>query len=1152
MIFKNVTQEHIIQGIKDFEEKGLPNGYGPSSTYDLSYEGKRYPPKAIMAYANYHAEGRTIEPYFRGGEGTDCFKKYDELDFDIVPKNNESAVHNLLISEYKRVIKTYGYDDEIYKWELIEKNEGRPDINADDFTVEINSLDFTNLIFYNALRVSRHLASEKETDYRKLYISLFDENQPLQERINQFSVNIETLYRNLQPEGDTAPHHHDERTIATFLTYKYPNRYTFYKSTYYKNLCNKLKIKPKPAGEKYVHYLSLLNNFIDEYISKDSELIQLVEEIKPETIYKDPNKLLLAQDILYRTLEKDYKTDDKADKAIGLISSDGTGWFEYHIEHSANSEASCIWSSKKPTKTSKTLNDLGKLLQEKGSFPYYFSSAKHTTYKANVIDFAINQKALDSKTWTDEYDNIYSYHKNFSDYVNENLKASIIFLIDKLEKVESIPVDDFQFAHGAKAPRQDNISPIKSIPLLKEPNYWLFQGNPSIYNITKALNANHLKSWKVAAHKDKIKIGDKVIIWQTGSNACCCALAEVTSEVGILPEEDVELKYYENQSESTNDFRVQLKILENISNHPIPYEVLVDWNAFEKFNAGNQGTNFKATKEQFDFISSFIKDQKLLLKTISLNSPQTLQYYFQTLDGFITGHGITPKDEKVTFNISERTLKFIVSQRFCWNLYPENHNKGLFGIITDKKIDGFSEEFEGGEPQLFHIRVSNSEIVDENISHIKTAINYQYDVAEKSGFRKYLNYAFLATVFNNEYRSSILTTSIETMEESNKQNLKTFTLNQILYGPPGTGKTYNTILKAAQIVSQNENLNYNEAQTIFNENLGNQIEFITFHQNYSYEDFIQGLRPDVEASGELSFFKSDGVFKKISDRALKNYKESNTRVHKKRSFAEVFEEFILPLVEGEVEEIEIEMRKVSFFITNVKDKSIEFRKTSGGTGHTLSIGTLEEMYNQESTSGIKGLASYYRPLLEELLEKGKLNETESITRKNYVIIIDEINRANISRVFGELITLIEKDKRYGGKIPLTATLPSGEKFIVPSNLYIIGTMNTADKSVALLDIALRRRFEFVPMYPDYNISGINDVVILEKINNEIISRKGHDFTIGHSYFMGDNYNRKNTINNKVIPLLLEYFMNDVDVIEAILKAAEITVGNWPLQMVVND
>lgn len=393
----------------------------------------------------------------------------------------------------------------------------------------------------------------------------------------------------------------------------------------------------------------------------------------------------------------------------------------------------------------------------------------------------------------------------------------------------------------------------------------------------------------------------------------------------------------------------------------------------------------------------------------------------------------------------------------------------------------------------------------------------------------------------------------------NKENNYTPSLNQIFYGPPGTGKTYNTVLEAAKIITGNESISYEGALEVFNNHLGDQIEFITFHQNYSYEDFIQGLRPETESEGVLSFYKKDGVFKKIADKALKNFKASNTEVQKKRDFSEVFEEFIAPLIEGEKNEIEIEMKKVSFFITNIKDKSIEFRKTSGGTDHTLSIKTLEEMYNEESTKNIQGLTSYYRPLLNELLRKGKLNEAEHISLKNYVIIIDEINRANISRVFGELITLIEKDKRFGGKTPLTATLPSGEKFIVPSNLYIIGTMNTADKSIALLDIALRRRFEFKPMYPDYEVENIHKAAFLKSLNDLIVkSNKGHDFTIGHAYFMCDEneaFDFENTINNKVIPLLLEYFMNDdnevIKILNEALKLEDTKVGGWPLKLLSN-
>jgi len=197
-------------------------------------------------------------------------------------------------------------------------------------------------------------------------------------------------------------------------------------------------------------------------------------------------------------------------------------------------------------------------------------------------------------------------------------------------------------------------------------------------------------------------------------------------------------------------------------------------------------------------------------------------------------------------------------------------------------------------------------------------------------------------------------------------------------------------------------------------------------------------------------------------------------------------------------------------------------------------------------------ASYFfkaYELVKSLMEN-KTEVSKKISPQNYVLIIDEINRANISRVFGELITLIEPDKRSHGNIPLSCTLPSGDKFIVPSNLYIIGTMNTADKSIALLDIALRRRFEFVPMYPDYELE-FEEKETLRLINERIIDLKGHDFQIGHAYFMTADFDLVTCINNKVIPLLLEYFLNDKNVVEQILKNAGLILqeNSWPLKII---
>ena len=549
----------------------------------------------------------------------------------------------------------------------------------------------------------------------------------------------------------------------------------------------------------------------------------------------------------------------------------------------------------------------------------------------------------------------------------------------------------------------------------------------------------------------------------------------------------------------------------------------------------------------------------------------TSDYYFEENDGdYKSRRNVDWKLKgiwKVNHNLVLKTLTDITKYAAKDPNYSKYYEK-LLAIMGDEiTILNYKHEYsnylstiysENSGTKTSYIKAIEilSDLLDYNIFEVNDVLQLQQLYADlikeqRNTEGKYFHPEAPSYGQNGFYSASIKTyIDFHKQLKDNSMNSSTYKapLNQILYGPPGTGKTYHTVLEAAKIVTGNETINYDAALQVFNENLNSQIEFITFHQNYSYEDFIQGLRPDTENGKDLSFEKKDGVFKRIADRALKNIEASNNPASAKKDFDLVFQELIQPLNDGDVEELEIKMKKSSFYITEVGEKSIEFRKNIGDSIHTLSINTLRKMYDKgENDIILGGLQPYYNPILELLLVMGK-SQVSPVSRKNYVIIIDEINRANISRVFGELITLIEEDKRSHGNIPMRVTLPSGDSFIVPSNLYIIGTMNTADKSISLLDIALRRRFEFVPMYPKTNIEGVNSPTVLETINAEIIKRKGHDFTIGHAYFMGDNYSLEKTINSKVIPLLLEYFMNDEKEVATILKAAEIEVIGWPMQM----
>ncbi len=271
--------------------------------------------------------------------------------------------------------------------------------------------------------------------------------------------------------------------------------------------------------------------------------------------------------------------------------------------------------------------------------------------------------------------------------------------------------------------------------------------------------------------------------------------------------------------------------------------------------------------------------------------------------------------------------------------------------------------------------------------------------------------------------------------------------NQILYGPPGTGKTWHTVKLSLAIVlekkigdvddeDREEFKNFQFDISEDNPDYRGQIAFTTFHQNYAYEDFIEGIRPTVK-DGDIGYEIRDGIFKKLAIAA--------------------------------------------------KDDP---------------------------------------------------------DKKPYVLIIDEINRGNIAKIFGELITLIEDSKRLGAADAKEVILPYSQKsFGVPPNLYIIGTMNTADRSIQILDTALRRRFTFFEMMPETShpkiptdIEGINCQKVLESMNRRIFSLLDRERQIGHTYFFGIKtiIQLADVFQNRIIPLLQEYFFDDWSKIKVVL------------------
>ncbi len=387
-----------------------------------------------------------------------------------------------------------------------------------------------------------------------------------------------------------------------------------------------------------------------------------------------------------------------------------------------------------------------------------------------------------------------------------------------------------------------------------------------------------------------------------------------------------------------------------------------------------------------------------------------------------------------------------------------------------------------------------------------------------------------------------------------------FPRNLVLYGPPGTGKTYQTLHYALAIIegSDVEKIKLeNESDLIRRYQQycqGGQIEFITFHANYAYQDFMSGIRPDTQA-GSLLFEQKAGIFKRISDRARSAWDRHHPSAHRPSSnFADLLHLFLSQGVDPETEQVEIALSRPhrifqSMIMYDMQEKGLlYYRRTKHDIvkqeSRELQYDKLEALYRGNPIRAALH-QHYYESLvlaLKQFEEKISLAQAAPQPLPKYVLIMDEMNRANLSAVFGELITLIEENKRYGQPQGLSLSLSNGEKFSVPDNLYLIGTMNTADRNIARLDYALRRRFHFQGCFPEARLIRLPRLRrLLEDLNQAIAEEKqSADLLIGHAYFMHCSLEElPQVMNHQIIPLLQEYFPNRPDLIRKILKASRL-------------
>lgn len=535
--------------------------------------------------------------------------------------------------------------------------------------------------------------------------------------------------------------------------------------------------------------------------------------------------------------------------------------------------------------------------------------------------------------------------------------------------------------------------------------------------------------------------------------------------------------------------------------------------------------------------------------------------------------------------------------------YPMNDSKANWEFAKDMQVGDIVYVKKGLQDALIGRGIVKSDyIYDANrneyksIRKVEWTHNGIYDVDFKVLDIKQWNQKTLTAISQSKYKDFCLKIEDVFMKKQPEENSNSLQvnipLNQILYGPPGTGKTYNTVLKAMSIIDNTEykdvsDEQYKALKTRFDElKQTGQIEFVTFHQSYSYEEFVEGIKPYLDSESwdepveKLTYQGTNGLFKTISNLALfERLNITNQEQEAVTDFKHVKNLFIEEYEIGST--FKTKTKETEFRIDKYTDKSARITPINGKYTYSITFKYLEEAFSknmktQDEIAKINGVASglscYYYSIYEKLLEIKKsnnknLNQNKKLTNneklqlvkdyydgkitlknndksKPYVLIIDEINRGNISKIFGELITLIEEDKREN----LTVTLPySKELFTVPKNLYILGTMNTSDRSIASIDIALRRRFKFKELMPKSNM--VSDFKCkfkdcFELLNKRISVLLDRDHQIGHSYFINDKHQNdginelKNIWFDSILPLLNEYFYGDWEKLQALLGQAK--------------
>lgn len=800
-------------------------------------------------------------------------------------------------------------------------------------------------------------------------------------------------------------------------------------------------------------------------------------------------------------------------------------------------------------------------------------------------------------------------------------------------------------------------------------SYWVFQCNPQYYDIAGALGTERPIKWRVVAHKNKIRIGDRVILWVTGTDAGCYALAEVTSDVQVTTSDYWEQGFRKDQSEEQPELMVEITVRYNLAKNPILKSRISEIPELTNLNVGLQGTNFTATKKQYETLERLaqasssekgtIKDREFMDNPPRPNFEHRTKHPLNLILYGPPGVGKTyntiNKAVAIADSISEEKLKRKYLTRDALTArYRKLVDEGRIVFTTFHQSMSYEDFIEGIKPVSrkdgslsYNVLPGIFKTICEQSSqeNLRALVPYpKVSIPREDG---------IASISDQDF-SRLYDAYLETLPDDSETKRSRVILYTVRGNPFDVYRTANRlgIMVRAGSKRTPSQISKNELLLVYRKRKRPNL--------ISYEeiliDEILKLRsaepePSVDNSFDQAYARLCSDLKSMPEPVMKVWTPNGTEfgislngngnltVHtapefkpsvtitRQNIYSHAIGEDVPPYDKGYflgvlrllidkygfehsiqdafsgagnspedfetlyellIEEIRDKLsHKEKYLLQTKMDRPLEVvRILSNNTlvvsspdnrTYEIDVPALRKLFlsgRDPNTSSSKDIdeitgkwhSSAYRAIWskivqisdslqtaspDDLVANVETSDTDGIEERIIdspqapkVLIIDEINRGNVSQIFGELITLIEPDKRSGMKEALEVTLPySKEKFSVPPNLYIIGTMNTADRSVEALDTALRRRFSFCEMTPDYILlagkeeQGIDLAGLLSTINQRIEGLLDKDHAIGHSYFLrvaNGESSLKAVFFDEIIPLLQEYFYGNFGRIELVL------------------